>query len=430
METAMLFGGLTAQLRVLKYVDPIIGCVVGVILGIIGLVMVGKCVFYFFSLDRHSSTDEVAGAVFHGIGYSIFTGVCFLVSAVKYAQSQSNPDSIAFGASDYASQPRYPTPEDFEPGRTPTISPRNPRGSGFDDDRFEVRQPNRNRPFGDGEFTEPGTRRPVRPPLPSNDADSVETRLPPSRENSKPEAVLPAPAEVALPLFQYQLDQAQKSNFAGVNSGQDFRGHGPTGSVLVGLRVGTTNGRLTGFEPIYQLAEKYVTGDVCGTLGDNRELVLAKPGYVVGGALVAANEDSMALQLRFVKFAASQNKLDVFDQYDSERMGRSSGQVTELDGKGAMVVGFFGKRDDDRICGFGVAGLKPSSGQASEAAPVGATGNSLRVWFSQDRKFSVEAKLREVKNGKAVLEKTDGSVIEVDSNGLCPEDREYLKSRE
>ncbi len=448
METTVLFGVLAARgLKLLKHVDPMIAGVVLLIVAVISLITAARCFYYFATLDRRASFEEAGGAIAHGIGYFLFAGLCSVISLLMFAEAQKDPNSIGYGTADnMASRPNHPTPEDFEPGRTPTIRPSDRFDSRvdsrFDNNEVEVRQPNRDRAIGGRasqsslgttDLPDPAIRRPA-PSQPPHAEDAVDVRLPPSRTNNQPEVVLPATAEVALPVFQYPLDQAQKSDFAGVESGQDFRGHGPAGSVLVGMRVGTNQGRVTGLEPIYQLADKYVTGSIVGTMGDTRELVLAKPGYVVGGALVAANQESLALQLRFVKYDASGNALDVFDQYDSERVGRSNGQVIELDGKGAMVVGFFGKRDNDGICGFGVAGLQPSAGQTTAttngATTNGATTNVLRVWFSEDRKFNVEAKLQEIKNGKAVLQKPDGSVIEVDPAGLCAEDRAYLKSRQ
>lgn len=445
METTLWFGVLAFRgLKLLKHVDPVIAGVVLLIVAVILLITAARCFYYFVTLDRHASFEEAGGAIAHGVGYFLFAGLCSVISLLMFAEARKDPNSIGYGTADnMASRPNHPTPEDFEPGRTPTIRPSDLFDSRFDNNEVEVRQPNRDRviggrasqsSLGTTDLPDPTTRRPVRPSQPTREEDAIDVRLPPSRANNQPEVVLPTTAEVTLPVFQYELEQAQKSDFAGVDSGQDFRGHGPAGSVLVGIRVGTNQGRVTGLEPVYQLADKYVTGSIVGTMGDTRELVLAKPGYVVGGALVASNQESLALQLRFVKYDASDNALDVFDQYDSQRMGRSNGQVIELDGKGAMVVGFFGKQDNDGICGFGVAGLQPSAGQTTTAtngaATNGATANVLRVWFSEDRKFNVEAKLQEIKNGKAVLLKPDGSVIEVDPTGLCAEDRAYLKSRQ
>jgi hypothetical protein len=450
VESLELTGLLAARgLKLLKYVDPAIAGVAMLLIAVIVLGFAARCVFIFVSLGRYDSNEDKISTVVHGVGYLFFAGVCFVVSLVCFAESQSNPDSIAFGMLESLGRPKYPTPGDFEPGQG-TANPGRFRPLG--EDRVEVRQPNRNRPLDNQNLASPRLGNNGRPSdekpnvrLPegrlnlNKNSDSVDVRQPPGRTNSPVETALPASAQVALPKFEYSLEQAQKSNFVGTELGQDFRGHGPAGSVLVGMRFGTNQGRISGFEPIYQLEEQYVTGTACGNLGDSKELVLAKPGYVVGGALVAADSQSLAVQLRFVKYNATQNALDTFDQYDSNRIGRSTGPITELDGRGAMVVGVFGKLDGGQLCGMGVAGLKPSSPNSpasSNAADTSTTAsktsngaNVFRVWFSKDRKFSVEAKLREIKDGKVVLEKRDGLVVEVDRAGLCDEDDKYLTSR-
>lgn len=445
MESTVLVGLVAARsIKWLKHVDPAIAAAATAIICVLALMMAARCAWFFISQSHRSSIEEKTGAVLHGIGYMFLAGLCAFVSIASLAKAESDPDSLGFvSPNGLAPGERYLTPEDFEPGRTPIAPssnqspepfPFNPRfdRDAHERDQVDVRRPNRN----------PTTETPLpSPPLPrsgkrsNDDSDSVDVRLPPSRTARKPEVALPATAELALPQFQYNLDHAQKSNFVGLNSGQDFRSHGPAGSVLVGLRIGLSNEQLCGFEPIYQLVNEYVVGAPCGSLGDHRELILAKPGYVVGGALVAANEDRLAIQLRFVKYDAEQGELNSFDQYDSERVGRSTGKVIELDGKGAMVVGIFGKANETGICGLGVAGLKP----ATEASATTAVSNSnpngtsngtvFRVWFSRDRKFSVEAKFLEIKNGKAVLEKRDGTTVEADPAGLCDEDDKYLKSR-
>jgi hypothetical protein len=167
-------------------------------------------------------------------------------------------------------------------------------------ERFDVRRPKRNIEEDIPSELPPSSRSDLQS---NNDSDSFDVRLPPSRTARKPEVALPATAELAIPQFQYSLDQAQKSNFVGLNSGQDFRSHGPATEAS------------------------------------------------------ATTADS-----------------------NSDPNGTSNGTV-------------------------------------------------FRVWFSRDRKFSIEAKFLEIKNGKAVLEKRDGTTIEVDPAGLCDEDGKYLQSR-
>lgn len=53
----------------------------------------------------------------------------------------------------------------------------------------------------------------------------------------------------------------------------------------------------------------------------------------------------------------------------------------------------------------------------------------LRTWKSSSGRFSVEAELLGLKDGKARLNKKDGSVVEVPLSSLSEEDRRYVKDR-
>jgi hypothetical protein len=52
-----------------------------------------------------------------------------------------------------------------------------------------------------------------------------------------------------------------------------------------------------------------------------------------------------------------------------------------------------------------------------------------RTWKSSNGRFSIEAELIDVKDGKAQLKKSDGKVIEVPLGSLCDEDRRYVKKQ-
>ena len=51
-----------------------------------------------------------------------------------------------------------------------------------------------------------------------------------------------------------------------------------------------------------------------------------------------------------------------------------------------------------------------------------------RVWTDSSGKYSVQAELVKVENGKVQLRKPDGSVISIPSSGLSEADRNYLKN--
>ncbi len=52
-----------------------------------------------------------------------------------------------------------------------------------------------------------------------------------------------------------------------------------------------------------------------------------------------------------------------------------------------------------------------------------------RTWKSSNGRFSIKAELLDFKDGKAQLQKSDGTVIEVPLVSLCEEDRRYIKSQ-
>ena len=52
-----------------------------------------------------------------------------------------------------------------------------------------------------------------------------------------------------------------------------------------------------------------------------------------------------------------------------------------------------------------------------------------RTWKSSNGRFSIKAELLDFKDGKAELQKSDGTVIEVPLVSLCEEDRRYIKSQ-
>ena len=54
---------------------------------------------------------------------------------------------------------------------------------------------------------------------------------------------------------------------------------------------------------------------------------------------------------------------------------------------------------------------------------------AARTWKSADGRFSTEAELLGLKDGKAQLKKTDGKVIQVPLRSLDAADRQYVSKR-
>jgi outer membrane protein assembly factor BamB len=75
-------------------------------------------------------------------------------------------------------------------------------------------------------------------------------------------------------------------------------------------------------------------------------------------------------------------------------------------------------RGKDKILCYDVR----APGQAAVPASV------MRLWTDSTGRFKVEARLKGVNKGKAVLEKSDGSVFEISLDRLSSADQAYLRS--
>ncbi len=239
--------------------------------------------------------------------------------------------------------------------------------------------------------------------------------------NETPDVANPENAGRPFPAFKYDLLKAQKSPYFGVEKGDEFDTSGPPGSLLVGMRVGAdAQGGICSMQPIFQLQGKYVYGPRLGDVSARTNLLLADAGYVVGTVLVSSDTYLQSLQLRFVKLEPGNAAKDVFQQYDSRKVGRSVGAIKELDPKDWHIIGLFGKCDDSRIYGVGLSAVL----MAANEVP-----SEFRTWRSRNGQYSVEAKLQSLNDGKLVLEKRDGTTVEVVADSLSDEDQNYVRNR-
>src|SRR5215210_4660008 len=60
-------------------------------------------------------------------------------------------------------------------------------------------------------------------------------------------------------------------------------------------------------------------------------------------------------------------------------------------------------------------------------AVLAARADDLRTWTDKTGKFKIEAKFLGVENGKALLEKPDGSRLQIDLDKLSAEDRKLAE---
>ncbi len=73
------------------------------------------------------------------------------------------------------------------------------------------------------------------------------------------------------------------------------------------------------------------------------QAVVAREGYALGAIQVDADSEVRAVRLAFMRIDG--DRLDPKDSYTSEWIGtRTDGKPKTLNGKGARVLGFFGRR--------------------------------------------------------------------------------------
>ncbi len=121
----------------------------------------------------------------------------------------------------------------------------------------------------------------------------------------------------------------------------------PKGGVLVGFNVvvGSFNGNpaISEVEPIYMLNLDRSHGLQHGNVGEHGEpmVVLAKPGYAVGGLTARSGKVLNGFRVTFMRRVG--DSLDPNDKYDSEWIGGTEGSAEHsVGGDGKPAIGIFG----------------------------------------------------------------------------------------
>jgi hypothetical protein len=244
---------------------------------------------------------------------------------------------------------------------------------------------------------------------------------------------LPKPKS-PLPRFEYSANAIKLSSELGSANGEHFKAVAPSGGLLVGLSVvrGTDfGGAVRGLEPIFQIADHYQRGGLHGHPGDDVKLLLAPPGYAVGGVQVGAGAWMDAVRLVFTRIDG--NRLDTTKPEYSEWVGGNGGSARQVLSDGSPMVGLAGTFQENcqsiELMYVSPQDLKVAAPAKSPAPDTGTAGSAVRVrtWKSANGKFSVAAKL-EASDGKQVtLLKGDGKKVTVPIDKLSPEDQEYVK---
>jgi hypothetical protein len=139
-----------------------------------------------------------------------------------------------------------------------------------------------------------------------------------------------------------------------------FRDVGPAGSVLVGVRVSYIERfggpKVRSVQPIFRSGKNYYAGQIHGEVVGPVNMVVAKPGYAVGGLVTHTGLTLDGFGIVFMKVDG--DRLDPTDSYKSPWIGdKQGGGPGEVTSRGGLVVGLQG-RSGAEVNGLGLTTLK------------------------------------------------------------------------
>jgi hypothetical protein len=189
-------------------------------------------------------------------------------------------------------------------------------------------------------------------------ADQVNTVRPNDDWNGGPQPggafppVVPGPAQPQVPVLKPGIRQTQPAGGAFANL--DYREYRDDGALLVGFEVGF--GKVFNTTIIAYLRPIWRTnngGEECGTAygkSQTETIVLkARDGYAVGGIVIAGGGALEGFALTFMRIG--DKHLDKNDAYTSDWYGDHTRRPRDdqmAAGDGSFVVGFYGKRFNDK----------------------------------------------------------------------------------
>jgi hypothetical protein len=197
-------------------------------------------------------------------------------------------------------------------------------------------------------------------------------------------------------------------------------------------------GSVRAVEPIFQVGGKYVLSKMHGEASEDVELLIAPPGYAVGGVQVGAGMLMDAMRLVYLPIDG--NRLDVRDRKYSEWVGGDGGGTSECVSDGSFVVGLGGTYereemkslrlayvDHDNVELAGVAEEKPNDKAVAKTERAAAP-SEMRRWTSADGNFSITGRLENFDGKTATIVKGDGKRAKVPAEKLSPKDQGYLEA--
>jgi hypothetical protein len=163
------------------------------------------------------------------------------------------------------------------------------------------------------------------------------------------------------PAAQQQKFMLEKTHMLGTpTGGRVFETLNPKGEHVIGFRIAMSKSRndtiVKSFEPIYPSDGLVVT----------QSMIVARPGYAVGGVRLAGDRQNTADRVVFMRLTA--HGLDPDDSYQSDWQGDWARWSTFLlGGDGNIVVGTYG-RQSTNLGALGLIVRKPAPAAASAAA--------------------------------------------------------------
>jgi SLA1 homology domain 1, SHD1 len=174
-----------------------------------------------------------------------------------------------------------------------------------------------------------------------------------------------------------------------------------------------------------------VTGKLNGEAGTAGQILLAPPGFAVGGVQVGSGLWMDALRLIYMPIEG--NKLQISGRQYSEWVGGRGGGTKEIVSDGGLIVGVAGSfKENMESLQFLYVEAEDLKLRASTTAESSGSlpEQEFRTWKSASGKFTITASLESFDGTEAKLVTKDGRHISVAIEKLSAEDQKHVKESE
>ena len=193
--------------------------------------------------------------------------------------------------------------------------------------------------------------------------DEAKKKEPPTPAAEKPNWPNPFTLEtepgrpsIPFPVVSYDRNKTMLSEqvgFMGKNPVFDQ----PAEGVLVGVIVGSTGKYISNLQAIYQNGDQYFKGELLGKEGGLKKMLIAPPGFAVGGMEIQSSTSVQSIRLGFLELGST-GKLKTKELKASDRVGEGSGSSDTLDSGGQPVVCLSAQSGSRGIQSVGLVAVK------------------------------------------------------------------------